>query len=106
MWHADCRLLPKIAIQTGHAIGNHVGVRRTKITLIVGIALVLTFAVIVLGVHFLVSRQDFELVRGILPYSGSGFISHDRNLGISYRRIVGTADPKQCSSSHDRQRVL
>ncbi len=92
MWHADCRLLPKIAIQTGHAIGNHVVVRRTKITLIVGIALVLTFAVIVLGVHFVGSRQDFELVRGILPYSETGRLSSFKGLSADRRKFAGPAD--------------
>jgi len=27
-----------------------------------------------------------------LPYSDRGFIIHDRNLGIGYRRMTGIAD--------------
>ena len=53
----------KAAIQAGHSTGNHVASRRTKITLIAGTVPVLVLVAVVLGVNFLVSRQDHELIR-------------------------------------------
>lgn len=50
-------------IRTGHLFGNHVVSRRSKTVLVIVAALVVVFAAVVLGVNFLVSRQDHELIR-------------------------------------------